>query len=446
MLTANPASAQISPGQAGNLSRTSNTWHSHPVLALELKLMNYPPYLPVLGLSTREQDAMDSRLRTLTHPSKPPLRAFLLALLLCLSAATTHAQSADITLDTKATPEQIQTWLRSSDPRLISWGAHFAREQDDRPALILIVELLARWTPPQGAQDAAGHAQISPATAMLDALIQRGVALPPETLTTLAPTFPTQASIFASRLPMADSTPLLLTWYSLRTGDDRTLLAKVAAMLLSHAPPTGFAASVLAEAEETLDVEVFSESGQGLGGGYGSGCGDTIGGSHPRDWPPIFTYALEEDAQRKSDFVVVEAAGDRIVYLRHELNGGWGSCSNPHKLDADGRHHLLAQMLDLKDNKMPWKTHTFLSIVWQSNEQFVREAQDGIASEEGKLHDAVKALAAKELLTPEEAASVRPKLSVQVEDHRKPPGEPLPQLRFADPRTVLAPPTQPFVF
>ena len=369
-----------------------------------------------------------------------------IALAFLIIVPVSRAQSGDITLDTKATPDQIQNWLLASDPRLVAWGAHFAREHNDPAALALLSPLLARWTPPQDTQDQASRAQIPAMTAILDALIQTGRTLPPETLAVIAPTFPTQAAILAARLPLAETTPLLLTWYGQRTGKDQNRLARIAAMLLAHAPPPGFAATVFAESEETLFLSVIS-TGASSGIGYGTaGCGDSLGGGIPAGWPPIFIYSLEEDSQQDSATLLVEVAGNRISSFRHEMHGGWGSCRGVDPLSADNRHHLLAKMLGIEDDQMPWKTYTSLTLEWQSNDQYVREATHAIASEEANLHATAQALEAGHLLTADEASSIRPKLSVQVEDARQPAANPLPQLRFLDSRTVAAPAPHPQLY
>jgi hypothetical protein len=371
--------------------------------------------------------------------AKSILRSLLSIAVALIAVPVTHAQSGDITLDSRATPDQIQNWLLTSDPRLVAWGAHFAREHNDPAALALMPPLVARWTPPQDAQDQASRAQIPAITAILDALIQCGRTLPPETLSAIAPTFPTQAAILVARVPVTESTPLLLTWYyGQRAGKDQNHLARIAAMLLSHAPPPGFAATVLAESEETLLLRVVS-AGSGESSGYGMGaCGDSLGGGIPAGWPPVFTYLLEEDAQQESGMPVVAAAGNRISTLRHEMHGGWGTCNGVDPLNAGNRHHLLAQMLHINDDQMQWKANAFASIEWESNDQYVREATNVVAAEEAKLHATAKALQARSLLTADEAVT-RPKLSVQIDDARKPAGEPLPQLRFLDSRTIAAP-------
>lgn len=365
-----------------------------------------------------------SHRKPLTRRSQP-VYLYLFAIFLIAAAPRANAQPDDITLATVATPNQIENWLRSGDPRLIAWGAHFADEQNDQPALTLMVQMLALRS----------QYKFSLATAaMLDALIQRNATVPADALAAIAPFFPFQIAILAKNLPIAEATPLLLNWYNQRSGDDPDHLARVASMMLSHAPPAGFAASVLAESEETLRISVVSKAGvPGVSGMSSGSCAYRDDASPLSGWPPIFTYALAEDFQQTSAPLLVEAAGDRVIYRRYDVYKQSPFCGGLAKLNAVYRHYLLSQMLGISYDQMPWKTDASTSIVWHSNRQFVREAMVSVAGEEAKLHTCVEASQLKGLLTPDEAASVRPKLSIIVEDFRKPTGPPLPQLTFSDP-------------
>ncbi|HEV2646182.1 MAG TPA: hypothetical protein VGU46_07465 [Acidobacteriaceae bacterium] len=405
--------------------------------------------------------------RTISHPTPPAssLASLFLLLAAFFTAVTPYAtaQFDDITLATIASTDQIQQWLRSGDPRRIAWGAHFAREQNDQPALALIAQMLTGWRAPQASQDQAlpnrpTFEQQAPTVAMLDALIQRNRALPTDAIATLAPFFPAQAALLAKNLSATDATPLLLSWYAHRSSDDRGSLAHVAAIILSHSPPPAFAATVLAESEETLYISVFSKP-DGLG--FGSG-GSFIGSGVPLPppaWPPVFNYVLTEDFQqtpqtkpakadecqppappppRSLDPIFADAAGDHIRYHRYDLLKYPSVSGGVSALNDKNRHYLLAQMLGVTDDQIPWNPTTFTSIVWHSDGQYLTEAAGFAAAEEAKLRASVQAIESHGLLTPEEAASVRPKLSITIQDLREPSGPPLPQLTFADLRTTLS--------
>ncbi len=361
----------------------------------------------------------------------------IIAALIFLASATRGVAQADITKDTKASSDDIQRWFRSGDPHQMAWGAYFARENQDSSAIPFMVQYVSKWTPPQEVKDYdVARAQIAPVSAMVDALTQLNAVLPPDVLTILASRFPVEAAILANRIPSAEATALLLSWYSQRTGKDDSRLAKIAAMMLSHAPPPVFAASVVRESQETLKIFVESATSGDRGFGMGNPCGTYLGQTPKPGWPPSIAYAFEENSPQ-SNALVTEVAGDRITYARIDLDRGWGTCNYTQPLNADTRHRIIAQMLGIGDYSMPWKTIAGNSILWKSNQQYVREVKTEVASEEAKLRETVEALQTKGFLTADEAREVRPQLSVKITDRRKPAEPPLPPMSFRDPRTVI---------
>jgi hypothetical protein len=372
-------------------------------------------------------------------------RLILVALCILALAMSVCAQQDGISIDTKATSSEIQKWLCSGDSRLVAWGAYFARENKDDTVIAPMVQLVERWTPPLLADPySVRRAQTDAMSEVLDALIQRKQKVSPEILASIVTSFPRHAVILVSRLPLSEEKPLLLTWYAGRNSKEVAGSPRIAAMMLSKAPPSGFAASVISESEEELEVTVEDLLGIGHGQGDGSGgsCGDGIGMPSPKGWPPLFDYGLEENAPRKNDHVVVKAGGDRITYYRFSLSNNFGSCSYVRPLSAVTRHHLIAGMMGLSEKKMPWKVQQHQLIFWENQEQFTTELQGLVAAEETKYHTTAEAFYAKKVLTKAEADSVRPKLSITVSDYRKSAAIPLPQLVFNDPRTSLTYKTQ----
>jgi hypothetical protein len=366
-------------------------------------------------------------------------RSLLVGFILCVTAVAGSTQQEDITVDTKTTDKDIQKWLKSNDPRLVAWGAYYARQNADDAAIAPMIQLVENWIPPKQDQGTLERPRIDAMSEVLDALIVRKETVFPEGLSAIAPTFPRQAAILASRLPNAEATPLLLTWYDRRNSKEGAAIPRIAAMILSKAPPPGFAASVLTESDEEFEVMVENEQDIGFGHGFGFGntCGDGFGISPPHGWPPLFDYSLEENAPRPHDSVLVKAGGDQITYRRINLSEGSGSCFYPRPLLADTRHHLLAEMLKITEKKMPWQVQQNTWIFWKSREQFTSELKGLVAAEETKFHATAESLYAKSFLTRSEADSVRPRLAVTVIDARKQTSPPLPQLEFSDPRTTI---------
>ena len=338
------------------------------------------------------------------------LRLALIAVILCALAVAGRAQQVGITVDTKPTPENIQQWLNSGDARMVSWGAYFARENHDADAIAPMLQLVEAWTPPNDAQDADRRSRTDAMGEVLDALIQQKQPTPLAGLNAIVSSFPRQAMILASRLPLAEATPLLLAWYEKRDSKDDSAIPRIAAMMLAKAPPPGFAASVLAESEVELNVMV--ESDWTTGHGYGSSstidCGDGWGLPSPKGWPPFFDYEIEENSRINHDPVIADAGGDRITYHRFAMNRNWGSCAYPRSLNAATRHRLLAEMLGLTEKEMEWRIQESGTITWENQGQYMSESD-----------------------------SVRPKLSITANDYRNPIGPPLPRLEPRDSRTTI---------
>jgi hypothetical protein len=336
---------------------------------------------------------------------------FLCIWMLFVAVLPVVAQSDEMTA--QATPANIQAWLHSKDPRLIAWGAHFARENNDTDALAAAADIIKQSLNQGGLDLQASYGPQHDALAViLDAVIQRNVTVSADHLNYLKQTFPEQSAILASRLSTTETSAMLMDWYA-TTSQHPYEMSRIAAMLLSKAPSAGFAASILAAPEETLMVTVIaSDHGIGLGSGYSTGCADGVGAGPKNGWPPIYWYQFQENNNGRADPILVEAGGDRITWQRLPANGGWGSCYYVKPLYAETRHHLLAEMLGRKDSDMSWPTQQNVSIIWTNKEQFDRDLGGAIETEDERLRESVKEFRSRSLISQEEASSVRPKLSV----------------------------------
>jgi hypothetical protein len=113
-------------------------------------------------------------------------------------------------------------------------------------------------------------------------------------------------------------------------------------------------------------------------------------------------------------------------------------------LSDDTPHHIVAEMLGVKDQEMPWPTHQNVICIPECKEEFLTALRKQIDSEESKLIATVQLLRAKGYLTQSEANTVRPKLAVIVHDVRSSvydgqdhPPPPLPTLVPPDSRTSI---------
>ncbi len=357
-----------------------------------------------------------------------------LAFAFCISPCAGLAQTSDIAVQTQASSGDIQSWLESGDPRLMAWGAYFSARNGDPSGDATMVEILDRWAEAGKKREELTGTEQDAFTAILDALIQHNRALSPETLAVLAEKFPAQTAILAARLSVDESLPLLQSWYALRKDDKSPALARIAAMMLSKAPPPGFAAIVLEESKETVEVSVV-DPGAGFGGGIGGGL-YTVDGPMRRGWPPIFQYNIVENPQEGNDPLLIEAGGDRITYRRTDKAGG--SFIGVRSLNDETRQHLLLEMLGGDRSALQWQTQQQISIEWQGPANFLSEVLGIVDEEESRLRDTVEALYEDGLLSPEEASKVRPALLVNVVDYRSVKDSWIPAFESRDPRTTVA--------
>lgn len=370
----------------------------------------------------------------------PGIRAQLVvALTFSALAGIAIAQVKELTIATQVTPRDIESLLASDDPRLMAWGAYFAREKSDDSAVAPMMEIVERWEAPAKGSGSESRARTNAMLEILDAMIQRNRTVSTENLATLSTSFPDQAMVLASRLPMAEATPLLESWYAKRSEPKQTWLPRVAAMMLSKAPPAGFAASVLSESAEYYNVIVVDRDE--FGGGTGFGC---LGGSSsdPAGWPPIYRYVIDErwtgdNARVVNDPLVVEAGGERIVYRRavHPEN----PCPGVRALNEITRQHLLLEMLGGDRTALEWEPREQETLHWAGTSNYLSELGKIVDAEESKLRDTVMALDAKGLLTGDEAATARPRLSVQIVDDRQLKEPKLPRFKSSDARTSVEP-------
>lgn len=366
---------------------------------------------------------------------------FLMVVTMLCGPAFSGAQDAEITLGTKATAAQIQQWLGSDDPRLEAWGAHFARETDDRAAAKTMELLAEQWTEPKG-EAALRRERIAAMSAVMDALIQRGWSLSPKSLERVAGTFPVQAAILAARMNPQKRQPLLESWYARRKSDYYLQpLPRVAAMLLAAHPPAGFAASVLAEAEEKVTISVRNEAGERSPFGIGM-CGDAFGAHADEGWPPLYRYIAEEFWKDGPYSVIVAVGLDRITYRREAAEHGWGSCNAVRELNDATRYSLLAEMLGIEPQQMAWRQQPAHSILWTNGSEYRRQLRILIREEEGKFRQTAAALEGRGVFTAKEAHTVRPLLEITVYDNRTEKTALLPEFKADDERTVVKIDTQ----
>ncbi|MDP9039152.1 MAG: hypothetical protein M3O20_13825 [Acidobacteriota bacterium] len=334
-----------------------------------------------------------------------------------LSGPNQTTAQVEESMKAEASSANIQAWLKSNNPRLIAWGAYFARENNDAAALALAAGLVRESLYQGGPCLLCGSApQNAALSQVLDALIQRRITLSAEMLRYVSHSHPVQALILLSMLPSAEQTKDLEEYYS--SGQDSLGFSRASAMLLSKSPPRGFAASVLSGSEERLILHIAlpvagAKLGFGSGLGARGGCGDYGPGTRDPGWPEQFYYLLHENDRTNADPLLVEAGGDRITWER-AAGGRFHSCSEVGALSSENRHHLLAEMLGERDEAMLWLTHKDMTIEKETEEQVKREIGAAILAEQVLLQKSVEEFQTKGLITADEAKTVLPKLSITI--------------------------------
>ena len=319
----------------------------------------------------------------------------------------------------QASSVNIQAWLKSKDPRLIAWGAYFARENNDAAGLTLAAQLVqaSLWQGGPGLLSPdAPH--VEALSEVLDALIQRRFLISADLLGYISQSHPIQTIILLSMLPPAERTGNLLQWYGGVRPAGYEHLDRVSAMLLSKAPPPGFAANVLEDAEEDLTISIVPKDNTGVGvpgSIMGRACGDFAVIRSPDEWPEPFSYHLTENDSASIDPLLVEAGGDRISWQRSNPGRGFRTCvGGVRGLTPETRHHLLAGMLGVRDDAMVWPTQKIVYIAKEKDEQVERRIGATILAERRGLLQSVERFQSMGLITPQEAKTALPKLSVHV--------------------------------
>jgi hypothetical protein len=350
-------------------------------------------------------------------------------LILFIVASVLHAQDQIITPETRANADTIRRWLHSSDPRLIAWGADFARRDHEATVVTEMPEMLEHWIMPASNGGDESQAALRRAVlAVLDTLIQDNIEVPVPAIEAVATSFPDQAVILIARLPIAQSRSTLESWtYGATGSSDQRTLARAASMMLAKDPlpsrvvwkmaQVGFVASVIDASEEEVHITLIKkQAGYSLGGW--NSCGDFLGHRLTPGWPQVYRYSLDEtNGVEASGPVIIDLDGDKITFRRVEDTAGGGSCSGSgfQWLDPFTRHRLLAYWLGIPEGEMSWKPVESYTIVWTNQVAYQKELGEIVDAQRRKLNATVEALRQRGLLQKNEEAMPRLVVTIQCE-------------------------------
>jgi len=367
----------------------------------------------------------------MTHFGRFVLSASLTVMVAGAGVAQTTSSASQV-----ASEKTIQSWLVSGDPLREAWGAHDAMVAHDERLIPELLSLASQWQPlSRQVVDESHPEELSPrqkdqrdaTAAVLDALIQMKGSVPADTLRNLAPDFGNDVAVLLSRMPSGEVEPLAFDLYHLPTPHTGGLQYVSAAILALH-PVPGFAADMLANIDVKARVYAVLPGSGPFGGGTSGSCGLAPDGSR-KGWPMTGQYALSR--QESNGAILLVAGIDPVYATRQEsmryrgddCGFSWGV-----GLGSGERLRLIAEMLGIAPETIPWKTDIQTSIEFQSIDQFDRDLLAFAAGEQHMYRSTVSALASRGLLTSAEAqAEILPKLMLRLEDMRGQGAAPIPE-------------------
>ena len=304
---------------------------------------------------------------------------------------------------------------------MVAWGAWDAGLAKDGGAIPELLTLANAWQP--RASDEKYDGEYLPArddqrdamADVLDALIQMNVQVPATTLRSLAADFPNQTAIFLARMPDQESADARMDFFH-DSGWKMARLQYVSAALLALHPPPGFALDLMSGTVVRADVTVMRPGTPGFGHGFAGDCVSEIPDNHS-GWPQIANYHLSSKTDGGDGELV---GGIDPVYYSRELLPGFEdqTCGADMALTDERRRRLIAEMLGVKPEEIPWQVDPTQTIEFRSQAQFQKELLAFISKEQEKERRTATALADHSLITPGDVADALPKFEVIFDDER----------------------------
>jgi hypothetical protein len=330
----------------------------------------------------------------------------------------------------------------SVDSRAVAWAAYGAAAAGDASQIPMLLAVASQWRTLAARSDAGTNSAELAAqrqderdamAAVVDALIQLKATVPAETMRALAPDFGNGVAVLLSRMPEEQREALSFEFYRNTSAGEYGLQYVSAALLALH-PVPGFAADLIGNVKVQATVTVVVPGHLGGVGGGSSHCGGSFGESSRNDWPTIGQYALSDE---RDDGALQLVGGIGPVYAKRfeamHYRGSFSSIS----LGSDERVRLIAEMLDISAEDIPWKASVTATIAFESDAQFRDELADFVKAERDEHQKTVAALEARSLLTGAEAQESLPEMEIFLMDFRGEGFGPLPEPMNLPPRVTL---------
>jgi hypothetical protein len=330
-----------------------------------------------------------------------------------------------------ASDELILQWLRSPDPRLEAWGAHFVLSQN-RSELLPVVVSLAEQSITSPHQADLSRAII----AELDTIIQLDGTVPVESLEKLT-VADNQRLILLNHLPTDQSNPLLLKLYqsSLANGA-HPFDARISAQMLAQHPTAGFAASLLTTIRINTQIYLHDASSGGMSGGTSCGIGSGVQ-APPRDWPAVGSYQFHDppldEHPIRPEWTLFQPAPDPI-YLERSVSldySGRQTYGLSGLTDAI-RSHLVGTLLGGSPSAPFPEEKQFLDIEFRDRDSYYDAVTKFVQGHEDNFAQVAWALTQRGVMTEEERQVAKLHVNLTIDDFRKSPAEELPEIPFRE--------------
>jgi hypothetical protein len=335
-----------------------------------------------------------------------------------------HLFSQEITHATPATNEQLDAWLHSSDPRLVAWAGTLARERKNADFISLLPDWIKQSPLIRDYGYSPNREDNRVYDAVLDAMIRGGSqsVVEPNVLSELGSTYPIQAFLLLDRLPADQQLAVLKEWFAVAgLSKQSSVLAHLAAMRLAQwpTPVPGFAARIVAAAEEQFTVDLVATAAEASVIGFGA-CGDSFFKPPASGWPVVYFPAAEESQNSTTNATLIALDSDRMSYRWVEENSPGGSCNGLRGLDQSTRHEIVAHWLGQSQNTMNWQERKTVTVRWTNRAAFDSALSRLLEKEQVGFASTTEHLVQSGLLSKEESAWVRPKLIVRIVCHIEP--------------------------
>lgn len=321
-----------------------------------------------------------------------------------------------------------QQWLQSDDPRLIAWGSWIARQDHLTKLTPLLLSQLDRYQPPEEYElQSPRNDRHDALLAVLDALIGLQVNVPPEQASKLYSEFPSQSLILLID-SNADADSQLLEIFHRAKANWNWLAA--GNVLAKHRTP-GFASVVLSRLTLHLTVNVVGPGANGFGiGGTGSECMGGMGAPKPH-WPIVGTYRLIQFPDRFRGNPVLLASGETPVFYWRIEGEYYNPTDDPGSCDDGDRDRYRAQFINawlaLTSPHLSLEPYQVKSIEWRGEADYRHDLLALVQEQSQRFERAVSLLQQSGSgLTAAEAAELKPRLEVLIQDTRQDNSAPLP--------------------